>query len=284
VGRSPEARSGDSRNRDSAKDLPFLYCGHGKIKSKASVDEAFQQVYVFTLLLSGCASQQQPLTPAIGEAYAGPSHLPIRKEIDIKSPVIATANHGDRLEILQRRRRFVRVRTPKRAEGWTEDRMLLSPEELAGLRSLSDQSKPAPSQGVATTYETLNVHTEPDRQSPSLPSGEGGREDRCDRPSRNTSCLYTADYSTTAARGQSAPEEIEAGQEGICCPSATYAHRAKNRHPIGCNFPVQRLRLRPRPPSSRRRSRSRWMTGVWCGTPPGRADGAYAPAVHVHSG
>src|SRR5205814_5834792 len=52
--------------------------------------------------------------------------------------------------------------------GWTDERQLLSSQEVANLRKLSEQSKSAPSQGVATTYETLNVHTEPDRQSPSF--------------------------------------------------------------------------------------------------------------------
>jgi hypothetical protein len=33
---------------------------------------------------------------------------------------------------------------------------------------LSEQSKSAPSQGIATTYEALNVHTEPDAHSPSF--------------------------------------------------------------------------------------------------------------------
>jgi len=94
--------------------------------------------------------------------------LNIRQDITLQSPVVATVPHGERLEILQRRRRFVRVRTARHDEGWTDERLLLSPEEVADLRRLSEQTKSAPSQGVATTYETINVHTAPDRQSPSF--------------------------------------------------------------------------------------------------------------------
>ena len=131
--------------------------------------KAFPPICIFALLMTGCGQQQtQQFAPGIGEVYAGPSKLQIRQDIDTKSAVIATVNHGDRLEVLQRRRRFVKVRTPAKAEGWTDDRNLLSTEELAGLRDLSEQSKSAPSQGAATTYETLNVHTEPDRLSPSF--------------------------------------------------------------------------------------------------------------------
>src|SRR5216684_1036171 len=119
------------------------------------------------VLLAGCKSE--PARPAaIAEAYAGPATLNIRQDITLQSPVVTTVPHGERLEILQRRRRFVRVRTARHDEGWTDERLLLSPEEVANLRSLSDQTKSAPSQGVATTYETINIHTAPDRQSPSF--------------------------------------------------------------------------------------------------------------------
>jgi hypothetical protein len=127
----------------------------------------FPITFLLLLIVTGC-KPEPPREPAIGEAYAGPGSLAIRKDIGQQSPVVATVNHGERLEILQRRRRFVKVRTARKVEGWTDDRMLLSPQEVASLRKLSEQSKSAPSQGVATGYEALNVHTEPDRQSPSF--------------------------------------------------------------------------------------------------------------------
>jgi hypothetical protein len=119
------------------------------------------------LILAGCKTEVQR-DPAIGEAYAGPSTLALRKDISLQSPVVATLKHGDRLEILQRRRRIVKVRTVGQIEGWTDDRLLLSSQEVASLRKRNEDTKSAPSQGVASTYETLNVHTEPDRQSPSF--------------------------------------------------------------------------------------------------------------------
>src|SRR5438046_923496 len=124
-------------------------------------------LFLALLILAGCKTET-PLDPAIGEAYAGPATLPIRQDVAQQSPVVATVKHGERLEILQRRRRLVKVRTARKIEGWTDDRLLLSPQEVAGLRKLNEQSKRAPSLGVATGYETLNVHTEPDRQSPSF--------------------------------------------------------------------------------------------------------------------
>ena len=105
---------------------------------------------------------------SIGEAFAGPSTLTLRKDIDVKSPAVGTAHHGDRLEIMAKHRRWYRVRTPKGVEGWTDDRELLDTGQMNRLRDLSKETAGLPSQGVATTFDTLNLHTEPNRLSPSF--------------------------------------------------------------------------------------------------------------------
>jgi SH3-like domain-containing protein len=117
--------------------------------------------------LAGCRSGP-PRAPAIGEAYVGPAELKIRGDIPLQSATVATVKHGDRLEILQTRRRFLRVRTPAGAEGWTDERHLLSTADMAAMRELSERAAAMPVQGQATTYSELNVHTQPARQSPSF--------------------------------------------------------------------------------------------------------------------
>jgi SH3-like domain-containing protein len=119
------------------------------------------------LCLAGCRSGP-PRAPAIGEAFVGPAELKIRGDIPLQSVPVATVKHGDRLEILQTRRRFLRVRTPAGAEGWTDERHLLSTADMAALRELSERAAAMPVQGQATTYIDLNVHTEAARQSPSF--------------------------------------------------------------------------------------------------------------------
>jgi hypothetical protein len=119
------------------------------------------------LLTIGCKSPVEH-SLAIGEAYAGPSTLALRQEINPRSTVIVTVPHGERLEIIQQRRRFAKVRTVKGQEGWTEDRLLLTPDEVARLKRFNRQALVMPSQGTATTYDALNVHTEPSRLAPSF--------------------------------------------------------------------------------------------------------------------
>jgi len=66
------------------------------------------------------------------------------------------------------------VRTVKGEEGWTEDRLLLTPAEMDRLKRFNDQARAMPTQGAATTYVALNMHSEPSRFSPSLVKVKAG--------------------------------------------------------------------------------------------------------------
>jgi hypothetical protein len=104
----------------------------------------------------------------IGEAFAGPAVLKIRRDIPLESPVVATVKHGERLALLQKRRRFFKVRVSSGVEGWTDERQLLAKEDMDKLRDLAARAARMPPQGQATTFGELNVHTQPARQSPSF--------------------------------------------------------------------------------------------------------------------
>jgi len=125
-------------------------------------------VLFFLILWMLACRSSEPRAPAMGEAYAGPATLPLRRDIPVQSPVAVTVKHGDRLEIIQRRRRFMKVRAPNGVEGWIEDHLLLSSQEIATLKEVERRALNMPSQGLASTYELLNVHTEPNRLSPSF--------------------------------------------------------------------------------------------------------------------
>jgi hypothetical protein len=119
------------------------------------------------LLLFGC-SKGPPRAQPVGEAFVGPAVLKIRSDIPLQSSTVTTVKHGDRLQILQARRRFLRVRTPSGAEGWTDERQLLAAGDMDSLRELTARAAKLPSQGVATTYAPLNIHSQPVLSSPSF--------------------------------------------------------------------------------------------------------------------
>ena len=126
-----------------------------------------QTALVFAFLIcTSCTSPDRETS--IGEAYVGPATLNLRQELAPKSPVSATVRHGDHLEILATRRRFLKVRTADDKLGWVDGYQLLTPQQMTELRELAVLAQRLSSQGTATVYDVLNMHTEPSRQAPSF--------------------------------------------------------------------------------------------------------------------
>jgi hypothetical protein len=119
-------------------------------------------------LLVSCANREpkKDRTPSIGQAFVGPTVLNIRQDVNPKTPTVATLKHGDRLDIIESRRRFVKVRTEQGVIGWTDNHQLLMPEQMAGLERQAEEAKRMPSQGAASLFEALNMHADPNRTSP----------------------------------------------------------------------------------------------------------------------
>ena len=129
---------------------------------------------IIAVSLAGCLRLRTG-EPAIGEAYVAPATLQLREEIAPRAKLTSTLNHGTRVEILARRRRFAKVRGPDGAAGWTDGRQLLSVEGMAMFRDQGSRASASPPQGSATAAETVNVHITPYRSAPSfyhLPEGE----------------------------------------------------------------------------------------------------------------
>jgi len=120
------------------------------------------------LAWTACHTGPSAHEPAIGQAYVGPATLKIRADLSLQSPVVATVKHGERLEILARRRMLIRVRTPGGKEGWTEARQLLATADMASLKELAERAAKMPTQGQASSYSDVNAHTQPSRSAPSF--------------------------------------------------------------------------------------------------------------------
>jgi hypothetical protein len=121
---------------------------------------------VLILLLASCG----PETPAnaLGEAYVAPGNLNLHSSLTSKSATVAVLKHGDHLNVIDVKRRYVKVRTDKGAEGWLDSRQLLSKEQMDQLRKQTQLELRLPSQGRATTFDALNVHIDSDRRSPAF--------------------------------------------------------------------------------------------------------------------
>jgi hypothetical protein len=122
---------------------------------------------VLFIALTACTSHP-PQQPSSGVAYVGPITLNLRKDLASKSPTVGAAKHGDKLDVLELRRRFIKVRTAQGVEGWTDSNLLLTDQQMDDLRHLAEGAAKLTSQGKATPFDVLNMHSAPARQSPSF--------------------------------------------------------------------------------------------------------------------
>jgi hypothetical protein len=125
-------------------------------------------IALLSTLLSCQKEKEGPVYRVIGEAFAGPNELPLRQDVSLRSPVVTTVKHGERLEVLDRRRRFLQVRTKAQTIGWVDIRLLISGKQMDQLEDLAAKYKNAPSMGRATVFDVVNVHTDPNRFSPTF--------------------------------------------------------------------------------------------------------------------
>lgn len=126
---------------------------------------ALSIVSVALLGLSGCG---QDTTEVLGEAYVAPASLNLRSELNQKNSSVAVLKHGERVSIIDIRRRFVKIRTKSGQEGWVDALQLLSAEQMEEVRRAAQRALAMPSEGAAGVYEALNVHIDPNRQSPAF--------------------------------------------------------------------------------------------------------------------
>lgn len=80
----------------------------------------------------------------------------------------ATVKNGDAVEVLDREKRFVKVRTASGAEGWMEQRYLISQEVFDRFTALSKAHQSDPPQSTGTTRNDTNLHLEPGRDTDHL--------------------------------------------------------------------------------------------------------------------
>ena len=89
---------------------------------------------------------------------------------------VGTVKNGDRVEVLERQRRFVRVRTAQKVEGWIELRALVPGEVYEQFEQLGKDNRATPIEGHGITRTELNMHVSPGRETDTLYQlGEGAK-------------------------------------------------------------------------------------------------------------
>jgi hypothetical protein len=81
---------------------------------------------------------------------------------------VGTVKSGDRVQVLEHQRRFLRVRTDGKEEGWLEERFTISDATFKQFQKLDEDGKALPLQGKAVVRAKLNMHLEPSRDGDTL--------------------------------------------------------------------------------------------------------------------
>ena len=100
--------------------------------------------------------------------YVAAPQIVLRDQLSQVFNKVGFAANGDRVEVLDREKRFARVRTSAGLEGWVEQRYLVNQQVFDGFQKLAQEQKDVPIVGTATTRNDTNLHVEPGRDTDHL--------------------------------------------------------------------------------------------------------------------
>jgi SH3-like domain-containing protein len=120
---------------------------------------------VLPLLLSSCGRGRGRAQEI---AYVSAPQAILRDHVSAVFNKTGVVKNGDRVQILERERRFARVRTAGGAEGWIEQRALVPQSVYDGFQKLAQEEQNVPVQATGTTRNDTNIHLDPGRETEHL--------------------------------------------------------------------------------------------------------------------
>jgi len=100
--------------------------------------------------------------------YVSAPQVTLRDQLAQVYNKVGTAKNGERVEVLDRERRFAKVKTATGLEGWVEQRYLVNQQVFDAFQKMAQQEKSTPVEGTATTRNDTNLHFEPGRDTDHL--------------------------------------------------------------------------------------------------------------------
>ena len=116
------------------------------------------------LLLSGCNRRHRVLEVA----YVSAPQATLRDQVAAIYNRVGNVKNGERVEIIDRDRRFARVRTGSGIEGWIEQRYLVDQKTYDALQKLTHEHQNDPLQAPGVLRNDTNMHVTPGRDSEHL--------------------------------------------------------------------------------------------------------------------
>lgn len=101
-------------------------------------------------------------------AYVSAPQAALRDQVATIYNRVGNVKNGERVEILEREKRFVRVRTASGLEGWVEQRFLVDQKTFDALQKLTQDTRNDPVQAPGVLRNETNLHVTPGRESEHL--------------------------------------------------------------------------------------------------------------------
>src|SRR4051812_49250835 len=117
------------------------------------------------LAAAGCGKREEE---AKEQMYVAVPQVMLRDRVAAVYNKVGTVKNGEKLVVLDRQKRFVKVRTDHGEEGWVEQRYLAGANVFAAAQTLANKLKMLPSQGKATARNETNLHIQPGRDTDHL--------------------------------------------------------------------------------------------------------------------
>ena len=114
--------------------------------------------------LAACRNRHRVLEVA----YVSAPQATLRDQVAAVYNRVGTVKNGERVEIVDREKRFARVRTSSGIEGWVEQRYLVDQKTFDGLQKLTQENLNAPVQAPGILRNETNLHITPGRETEHL--------------------------------------------------------------------------------------------------------------------
>ena len=134
----------------------------------ASRTAIFRIFLLFSVLLLSASACKRASVTKHEYMYVSAVETSLRDRVATMYNKVGTVHNGERVEVLERQRRFMRVRTDKAVEGWIEQRSLVSQDVYDGFQKLAQDASKEAIQGHGTTRAELNMHLTPSRDGEHL--------------------------------------------------------------------------------------------------------------------
>jgi SH3-like domain-containing protein len=113
--------------------------------------------------LTGCSRLRSK--PPAQYVYVTAKQTFLRDRVAAVSNRTATVDNGDKLEVLEHGRRFVRVQTAKGEQGWIDEKAVATQDVFDQFETLKQQHKADPVIATAVVRDDVYLHSKPGRDT-----------------------------------------------------------------------------------------------------------------------